>query len=174
MLTFGFKPQMQEARAAARRVPATGIYAKDSLNTSEIIAEILRMSDVRTGGIATYFGMTKSPGFAHKGVKELIIKTDPALSTKGLRSLCADVKKKFHLQLAVIYHYEGRFKPGELLVMIVVAANSRPEAFAAMDEIIHRFKKEGVLRKKEIFEHGESEWVEGDTVYSVDGQTPQH
>ena len=133
---------MQQARAA-HRVPAAGIYPKDSLNVSEVVAEILKTSQVSTGGIATYFGMTKSPGFAHKKVKELMIRADPALSTKGLRSLCDDVKRKFNLQIAAVYHYEGSFKPGDLLVMIVVAANSRPEVFAAMDEIIHYLR--GVL-----------------------------
>lgn len=162
---------MQEARAA-QRLPVTGIYAKNSLNIPEVVGQILGTSEDITGGIAVYFGMTKSPGFAHKKVRELVIETDPALSAKGLRLLCADVKKKFNLQFVAVYHYEGRFKPGELLVTIVVAANSRPEAFAAMEEIVHRFKTEGHIRKKEIFEHGESEWVEGEAACSVHGWTP--
>lgn len=162
---------MQKA-SVAHRIPATGVYPKDSLNIPEIMAEILNASEDSTGGIATYFGMTKSPGFAHKKVRELLIETDPGLSAKGLRRVCSDVRKRFHLQFAAIYHYEGRFKPGDLLVMIVAAAKSRPDAFGAMEEIVHRFKTEGHIRKKEVFERGESEWVEGEGACSIHNWSP--
>jgi molybdopterin synthase catalytic subunit len=152
---------MQEARAVPK-IPPTGVYAKGSLNYAEILDEVVRTSADSTGGIATYVGMTKSPGFAHKEVKALLIETDPEVSAKGLRRLCEEVKERFHLQLALVYHYEGSFRPGEMLVFIVVAAKARPEVFGALEEIVNRFKTEGHIRKKEIFEHGESEWIDGE------------
>jgi molybdopterin synthase catalytic subunit len=159
---------MQEARVLPK-IPATGVYAKDSLSYGEIMSEIFKASEDSTGAIATYLGMTKSPGFAHRKVKELLIETDPEASARGLVRLCDDVRQRFNLQLAVIYHYEGRFRPGEMLVMIAVAARARPETFEALQEIVNRFKTEGHIRKKEVYEDGESEWIEGEAACSAHG-----
>jgi molybdopterin synthase catalytic subunit len=141
------------------KLPASGIYTKDSLSYEDIITTVLKISEDSTGAIATYMGLAKSPGFAGKKVEELQIGAESEYSDRAFRRICNEVKKKFGLQLAVIYHYEGGFRPGEILVMVVVAGRARPETFSALQELVGRFKPEGHLRKKEIYSDGESEWI---------------
>ncbi len=150
---------MQKARILPK-IPTSGVYRKDSLSYADIITEILKTSEESTGAVATYVGLTKSSGFAHKKIKELLIETEGRGTDRAFRNLCEDVKKRFGLQLAVIYHYEGSFRAKEVLVIIVVAGKARPETFAALEELVGRFKPEGHIRKKEVYADGESEWIE--------------
>jgi molybdopterin synthase catalytic subunit len=142
------------------KLPPSGIYRKGSLSYEGIMSTILKTTEDSTGAVATYVGLTKSPGFAGTKVEELQIGTEQEYSTKAFRRICDEVKKKFSLQLAVIYHYEGKFRPGEILVIAAVAGKARPETFSALQELVSRFKPEGHLRKKEFYEDGESEWIE--------------
>lgn len=103
-------------------------------------------------------GLAKSPGFTHKKVIELLIETDGNKTGDAFRRLCDQVKKKYGLQL-VIYHYEGRFRAKDLIVIVVVTGKARPETFAGLEELVDRFKSEGNIRKKEVYEDGESEWI---------------
>jgi molybdopterin synthase catalytic subunit len=141
-------------------IPPSGVYTKDSLSFEGIMGEILKATDESCGAIATYVGLAKSPGFAGKKVVELQIGTEPGYTDKAFLRICDDAKKKYGLQMAVIYHYEGGFRAGEILVMIIVVGKARPETFAALQEVVSRFKPEGHLRKKEIYEDGESEWID--------------
>ncbi|MGD0637619.1 MAG: molybdenum cofactor biosynthesis protein MoaE [Nitrososphaerales archaeon] len=124
------------------------------------MSTILETTEDSTGAVATYVGLTKSPGFAGKKVEELQIGTEHEYSAKAFRRICDEVRKKFSLQIAVIYHFEGKFRPGEILVIVVVVGKARPETFSALQELVSRFKPEGHLRKKEVYEDGESEWIE--------------
>jgi molybdopterin synthase catalytic subunit len=142
------------------KIPPSGVYAKNSLSYEEIMSAILKATDDSSGAIATYVGLTKSPGFAGKKVVELQIGTEPGHTDQAFVQICDDAKRKYGLQLAVIYHYEGGFTAGEILVMVIVVGKARPETFAALQEVVSRFKPEGHLRKKEIYEDGESEWIE--------------
>jgi len=142
------------------KLPASGIYKKGSLSYEGIMSTILETTEDSTGAVATYVGLTKSPGFAGKKVEELQIGTEHEYSAKAFRRICDEVRKKFSLQIAVIYHFEGKFRPGEILVIVVVAGKTRPDTFLAVSEMVRRFKPEGQLRKKEVYEDGESEWIE--------------
>ncbi len=142
------------------KLPASGVYRKGSLSYEEIMGAVLKVTEDATGAIATYVGLAKSPGFAGRKVEELQIGTEHEYSAKAFRRICAEVKRKFGLQVALIYHYEGSFRPGEVLVMVIAAGRARPETFSALQELVSRFKPEGHLRKKEVYEDGESEWIE--------------
>lgn len=150
---------MPNGREPLPEIPASGIYKKGSLSYEGLMSTILRISEDGTGAIATYVGRVKSPGFAGRKVEELVIETDHERSGMALRQVCDEVKKKYGLQLAAVYHYEGSFRVGEILVMVVVAGKARPEVFSALEEVVRRFKPEANIRKKEVYEDGESEWI---------------
>jgi molybdopterin synthase catalytic subunit len=147
-------------KEALSKLPASGIYRKDSLSYEDIMNVVLKISKASTGAIATYVGLAKSPGFARRNVEELQIRAEPNYTDKAFRQVCDEVKKKFNLQLAVIYHYEGSFRPREILVMVVVAGKARPETFSALEELVSRFKPAGHIQKREVYENGKSEWIE--------------
>jgi molybdopterin synthase catalytic subunit len=151
---------MPRVRKTLSKVPASGIYPKGSLSYEDIMSEVLKISKDSMGAIATYVGRVKSPGLRSREVDELVIEADRAYADRAFRLICDDVKKRYGLQLAVIYQYEGSFRVGEILVMAVVVGKARPEAFAALEEAVRRFKPEGRLRKREVYEGGESEWID--------------
>ena len=151
---------MQKAKENPPRLPPTGIYKKDSLSYEDIMGAVLKTSKDSTGVIASCVGLVRSSGFAGRKITEFVIKTDPKYTDKALRRLCGEVKKKFGLQLAVIYRYEGSFRVGEILGMVVVAGSVRPETFSALDELVSRFNPECHIRRREIYKDGESEWIE--------------
>jgi molybdopterin synthase catalytic subunit len=141
---------MPRVRKAAPKLPASGIYSKGSLDYEDIMRKVLEVSEDSMGAISTYVGRMKSPGLRGREVKELVIEADREYADRAFRLICEDVKKKFGLQLAVIYQYDGSFRVGEILVIVVVVGKARPETFAALEEAVRRFKPEGRLRKKEI------------------------
>jgi molybdopterin synthase catalytic subunit len=151
---------MSGLRETPPEIPPTGVYAKNTLSYEGIMSAVLKATEDECGAVATYVGRTKSPGFAGKRVVELQIATEHGYTDQAFREVCEDAEKKYGLQLARIYHYEGSFRVGEILVMVIVVGKARPETFAALQEVVTRFKPEGRLRKKEIYEDGESGWIE--------------
>jgi molybdopterin synthase catalytic subunit len=133
---------------------------KDSLSYEGIMSAILNVSKGSTGAIAAYVGRVRPPGASGRKIKELVIVADHKNSDKNLRQICDAVKKRFGLQLAVIYLFEGSFRVGEMLVMVVVAGKDHPGVFSALDEVARRFVHEGRIRKKEVYEDGGFEWIE--------------
>jgi len=150
---------MPKGQETLPKIPASGIYEKDSLSYEDIMSAILKISKGGSGAVASYVGLVRSPGFAGRKIKELVIETYPQYSDKILRQICDEVKKKFSLNLAVIYHYEGSFQVGEILVMVVVAGKTRSEVFPALEETIRRYKTEPTIWRKEVYEGGKSKWM---------------
>jgi len=150
---------MAKGRAARSTLPPSGIYDKNSLNYNELMDIVFALAKGESGAIATYIGLVKSPGQKNREVKELVIETYPRYSDKMLLRICDELKEKYGLKLAVIYHYEGSFQVGETLVIVVVVGKSRTNVFPALEEAIHRYKTEPAIWKKEVYRGGKSKWV---------------
>jgi molybdopterin synthase catalytic subunit len=141
------------------RLPASGIYKKGSLRYDKLMTATLELAKGSSGAVATYIGLVKSPGIKNRKVKKLMIETYPQYSDKTLLQICSEIKEKYRLRLAVIYHFEGSFQVGETLVMVIVVGRSRTNVFPALEEAIHRYKTEPAIWKKEVYEGGKSRWV---------------
>lgn len=151
--------QMARARETKPRLPPTGIYRKGSLSYDELMKTAFEVAKGRYGAVASYVGIVKSPGIKNREVKELVIETYPQYADKILTQICEDVKKKYHVRLAVIYHFEGSFRVGEILVMVIIIARDRKKLFPAVEETIRRYKTEPTIWKKEVYPGGESKWA---------------
>ena len=150
---------MVKSRNTELQLPTSGIYSKGSLKYEELMKIVLEIAKGTSGAVATYIGLVKSPGLKNKEVTELMIETYPQYSDKMLLQICDQIKEKYKLKLAVIYHFEGSFHVGETLVMVMVVGRSRTNVFPALEEAIHRYKTEPAIWKKEIYDGGKSKWV---------------
>ena len=150
---------MTKENEAELHLPSSGIYRKGSLKYNKLMDIVLELAKGPSGAVATYIGLVKSPGLKNKEVKELMIETYPQYSDKMLLLICDEITKKYKLELAVIYHFEGSFRVGETLVMVIVVGRSRANVFPALEEAIHRYKTEPAIWKKEIYGGGKSKWV---------------
>ncbi len=150
---------MAKPKIVNSQLPPTGIYAKDTLKYEELIAAAVEAVQGTSGAVASYIGLVKSAGLGNREVKELVIETYPQYSDKMLLQICDEIKRKYKLQMAVIYHFEGSFAVGETLVIVIVAGKSRTIVFPAVEEAIRRYKTEPAIWKKEIYGGGKSKWV---------------
>lgn len=140
-------------------LPTSGIYKKGSLEYGELMDATFELAKGTSGAVASYIGLVKSPGLKNREVKELLIETYPQYSDRMLLQICDEIKRKYKLKLAVIYHFEGSFKVGETLVLVIVVGRSRTDVFPALEEAIHRYKTEPAIWKKEVYAGGKSRWV---------------
>jgi len=140
-------------------LPPSGIYKKGTLKYEQLVSIVQKQTKGKSGAIATYIGLVKSPGIDDRKVHELEIEAYPTYSDKMLTKICADIEKKYRVETAAIYHFEGHFEVGEILVMVIVAGRSRQNVFPALEEAIHRYKTEPAIWKKEIYSDGTTKWV---------------
>jgi molybdopterin synthase catalytic subunit len=150
---------LAKGKITESQLPPSGIYRKGSLKYDELMGTVLELAKGACGAVATYVGLVKSPGLKNREVKELMIETYPQYSDKMLLRICDEITKKYKLEFAVIYHFEGSFRVGETLVMVIVVGRSRTNVFPALEEAIHRYKTEPAIWKKEVYDGGKSKWV---------------
>ena len=82
--------------------------------------------------------------------KKVFIQLCEAESQKTTEPLCI-----------AITHRQGRLNVGELSIMIAVSSPHRGEAFTACRNIIEEIKHQCPIWKKEFYEDGETQWVQG-------------
>ena len=78
------------------------------------------------------------------------------------RELCLSVQRQWGSGLScAVIHRRGRLSVGEISVAIGVGSVHRDEAYRASRFLIEEIKHKAPIWKKEHFEGGESEWVQG-------------
>lgn len=123
-------------------------------------AEIKKVKAVsrRIGGIVTFLGTARdfSKG---KEVKKLVFEQYSDMAIEKLKKLRENALEKFEIIEVSILHRKGEVEIGGNIVLIVVAAEHRKDAFLACMWLIDELKKVVPIWKKEITAEGEI-WVE--------------
>lgn len=123
-------------------------------------AEIKKVKAVsrRIGGIVTFLGTARdfSKG---KEVKKLVFEQYSDMAIEKLKKLRENALEKFEIIEVSILHRKGEVEIGGNIVLIVVAAEHRKDAFLACVWLIDELKKVVPIWKKEITAEGEI-WVE--------------
>lgn len=84
------------------------------------------------------------------------------LCLEVFRELAAEARAKWGPDLAVaIAHRRGKLHVGDVAVVIAVGAPHRDETYRASRFLIEEVKHRAPIWKKEHYEGGESEWVQG-------------
>ena len=109
------------------------------------------------GGIVTFLGTARdfSEG---RDVKTIEFEQYASMALGALKDLRDSVLERFDIIELRIVHRVAVVKPGEQIVLIVVGAEHRAEAFDACRFCIDELKKTVPLWKKEITPSGE-QWV---------------
>ena len=76
----------------------------------------------------------------------------------ALRGICEQAFEKWQLVTCCVIHRVGRIPLGEQIVLVMVAAAHRGEAFAACEYIMDYLKTAAPFWKKAVYERGEH-WV---------------
>lgn len=123
-------------------------------------AEIKKVKAVsgRIGGIVTFLGTVRD--FSEdRDVKKLVFEHYADMAVEKLEELRGEALEKFEIIEVAMLHRKGELEAGENIVLIVVAAEHRRNAFSACTWLIDELKRVVPIWKKEITAEGEA-WVE--------------
>ncbi len=122
----------------------------------DISAFLLQAREDRSGGLVSFIGTVRDDG-----IEVMEIEAYEELALQDLGTICAEAKERFHLHAVVIIHRVGKLAIGEVILLIVVSASHREEAFSGCRFIIERIKEQVPIWKKEYLAGG-SRWVHGE------------
>jgi len=123
-------------------------------------AEIKKMKGVskRIGGIVTFLGTARDYSRGRL-IQQITFEHYPKMAEQCLAEIREEALKTFGVIGVTLIHRVGEIAIGENIVLVVVGAEHRQEAFRACAFCIDELKKRAPIWKKEVTPSGEF-WVE--------------
>jgi molybdopterin synthase catalytic subunit len=109
-----------------------------------------------TGAVVVFDGVVRDDE-----ITEMELEAYEEVAVKELEKIAQDATEQFRLLHVDIIHRIGRLTVGENILIIVVSAGHRPEAYAGSRYIIEEIKKGVPIWKKELTKDG-GRWVPGE------------
>ena len=109
-----------------------------------------------TGAVVVFDGIVRDDGITRM---ELEAYRDVAIGE--MEKIAEEATREFHLLHVAVIHRIGSLDVGENILIIVVGAGHRPEAYAGSRYIIEEIKKSVPIWKKELTRDG-GRWVPGE------------
>ena len=116
--------------------------------------ELLRMEvGSAVGAIASFLGLVRGGQ-----VTELELEHHPRMTQKSIERILVGAEQRWDLLGVTIVHRIGKLRPGEDIVLVLVASEHRQDAFDACDYLMDYLKTEAVFWKREQ-QGGQTRWV---------------
>ena len=125
----------------------------DDINIGALIAAAKIQG---TGAIVVFDGVVRDDE-----ITEMELEAYEDIALQELEKIARDAADMFKLLHVDIIHRIGRLSVGENILIIVVSAGHRPEAYAGSRYIIEEIKKGVPIWKKELTKEG-GRWVPGE------------
>jgi molybdopterin synthase catalytic subunit len=109
-----------------------------------------------TGAVVVFDGVVRDDD-----ITEMELEAYEDVAMQELEKIANDATKQFQLLHVDIIHRIGRFSVGDNILIIVVSARHRHEAYAGSRYIIEEIKKGVPIWKKELTKEG-GRWVSGE------------
>ena len=109
-----------------------------------------------TGAVVLFDGVVRDDE-----ITEMELEAYEEIAVKELEKIAKEATNQFKLLHVDIIHRIGRLTVGENILIIVVSAGHRPEAYAGSRYIIEEIKKGVPIWKKELTKDG-GRWVPGE------------
>jgi molybdopterin synthase catalytic subunit len=122
----------------------------------DIGALIIAAKKHGTGAVVVFDGVVRDDD-----ITEMELEAYEGVATQDLEKIARGATEKFRLLHVDIIHRIGRLAVGENILIIIVAAGHREEAYAGSRYIIEEIKKGVPIWKKELTKDG-GRWVPGD------------
>jgi len=132
------------------------IQTQDFDAGAEIAA--LRRNNPKVGAVASFIGVCRD---ANDGdaVTKITLEHYPGMTEKALEKIAAEAGLRWKIMDVLVVHRVGELKPLDQIVLVVVTASGRSEAFAACEFIMDYLKTKAPFWKKEQTPQG-ARWVE--------------
>ena len=129
------------------------VISEDEIDFSREI-ELLRMEvGSAAGAIASFLGLVRGGQ-----VTELELEHHPRMTQKSIERILAGAEQRWALLGVTVVHRIGKLRPGEDIVLVLVASEHRQDAFDACDYLMDYLKTEAVFWKREQ-QGGQTRWV---------------
>jgi molybdopterin synthase catalytic subunit len=109
-----------------------------------------------TGAVVIFDGIVRDDD-----ITEMELEAYEDVATRDLEKIAHDATEQFSLLHVDIIHRIGRLAVGENIVIIIVAAGHREEAYRGSRFIIEAIKADVPIWKKELTKNG-GRWVSGE------------
>ena len=113
----------------------------------------------QAGAVSLFMGVVRDNNLG-RDVDYLEYDAYPAMATKVMRQIAAEIRERWDVLDIAMYHRIGRLEIGEASVAVAVASAHRGEGIEACHYGIDRLKAIVPIWKKEVWADGE-EWIEG-------------
>jgi len=122
----------------------------------DIGALIIAAKKHGTGAVVVFDGIVRDDD-----ITEMVLEAYEDIAIQELEKIAKDAIRQFGLLHVDIIHRIGRLAVGENILIIIVAAGHREEAYAGSRFIIEAIKAGVPIWKKELTKNG-GRWVPGD------------
>ena len=129
-----------------------------SIQTDDVdIASLITAAKKQgTGALVVFDGIVRDDD-----ILEMDLDAYQDIATQELDKIARDATRQFNLLHVDIIHRIGRLAVGENILIIVVAAGHRPQAYTGSRYILEEIKKGVPIWKKEMTKDG-GRWVPGE------------
>lgn len=108
---------------------------------------VKKLKKPEMGAIVTFLGVVRD-----EGLRGMEVDVYDEMADEELAKLERDALEKFDIEAVEIVHRKGSLKVGENIVVILVGAKHRKEAFVACEYLIDELKERVPIWKKELKE----------------------
>ena len=123
-------------------------------------AECAALTRGRTdiGAVASFVGLVRDANDG-AGISRMTLEHYPGMTEKSLAEIVDEARGRWDVMDATVIHRVGALKPGDNIVLVIVASAHRGDAFAACEFIMDYLKTRAPFWKKEETSEG-SRWVD--------------
>lgn len=124
---------------------------REEINVGELIDASRTHKD---GAQLVFIGCVRDDGMEALNIEAFV-----PVAEKDLADIAQEAMDMFNLNSVDIVHRYGKLTLGETIVVIIVGAGHRPEAYDGSRYIIEKLKERVPIWKQEIVDGKSSEWV---------------
>ena len=111
----------------------------------------------RAGAVVAFAGLVRDQAGAEQ-VDGLYLEHYPGMTEASIETILAAAAARWKLIDTVVIHRVGELAPKDQIVLVLVAAAHRPDAFAACEFVMDYLKTDAVFWKKEHRPGGDT-WI---------------
>jgi molybdopterin synthase catalytic subunit len=122
----------------------------------------LREGDLGVGAVASFVGTVRDREGARPaagGIQAMELEHYPGMTEQAIEAMIDAAMARFDIRAARVIHRVGPLLPGDQIVLVVVAAMHRGQAFQACEFLMDYLKTQAPFWKKETTAEG-AHWVD--------------
>ncbi len=111
------------------------------------------------GSIVAFAGLVRERARAGEEVSGLFLEHYPGMTESSMERIVEQARGRWPLQDVVVIHRVGDLRPGDQIVLVLVASAHRGAAFAGCEFVMDMLKTKAVFWKKEVRTGSKGTWV---------------